>query len=219
MPLRISGVALFLAIVLGFCLPVVAQSPSAQTASPSPWNFGIEGMDDWTLRLPLTMQNIIEGVVEVTSDGSSEFQVTRSLYGTLPAGQKLLFDKVSRIRMIGSSAEYLRNIIGGAPVVDVPWGPKYHLQVPGGRQLSSYPPPSSDARFLILLRQLHGDEWGFATQTFSDFFLLRDGKVFQHAFAAEGDKRLSVWLPIFPTVSEADFRTALQREIDKLPAR
>ena len=177
----------------------------------------LEGFENWTSRIPILLSAPGVAVVEAKLDGNSGFEVIRSLYGTLQAGRRLSFDQCNQILITGSPVDYLYRVTTIAPVVNLPRKKLNYLSLPHGRELRSFPSPSSNDRFLMILWRIEGQRWSFREQTLHDFFLVHEGKIFQQGYAHTKKFSLSVWMPIMPTASVVEFKAALEQEIAKLP--
>ncbi len=117
----------------------------------------------------------------------------------------MLFENCEQLLILGSTEDYLRLLVERAPVLDVPSRDLRTVNLPGDHRLESYAPPGPEARYLVFLEYRVGaDWWGFATQTFGDFYLLGE-QVFRKSFVKGRGHDGSVWVRIYPEMTSEAF--------------
>jgi hypothetical protein len=155
-------------------------------------------------------------IVEVkVSDNKKAFEVTNVFYGDLEKGAILDFDKCYRIRMNESSQETLTGVIN-APVVDMPISDDWNIDLNDAEEILKFNKSTEAGRYILLIQLKPEiktqDTWGFIVQTFGDFFLVQDGKVFRLAAAKV---KYQFWTQYKTAPLLKDFMTNLNNEINK----
>lgn len=128
-------------------------------------------------------------IVEVKlSDSKKAFEVTNVFYGDIKKGIILNFDKCHQIKRLWSSFETLTKFVN-MPVVDIPINDDWTIDLKDQREITKFNKPAEDSRYVLLIKfspeMKVPVNWGFVIQTFGDFFLIQDGKVFRLATSTQ----------------------------------
>lgn len=131
-------------------------------------------------------------------------EVVEVLFGDIATGHRLLFEDCLPLLMMGSTEDYLRRIMDRSPVLDLPARGLRSVELPDGRTLGSYPPAAPDARYLVFLDYRTAvDQWGFAHQTYGDFYLLGSERVFRSIYLEELLGK--AWVRVYPEMTSDAF--------------
>jgi hypothetical protein len=180
------------------------------------------GVAVWGEPLESSVSRILDrpdlAVVVATRANADALEVVEVLHGEAKPGTRLAFDDCARLLIIGSTVELLRELTAQAPVLDAPPRNARTVDLPGDRSWASYPPPEADARYLVFLSYRPGaDSWGFANQTYGDFFLLAGATLFRRSYLQSEGLTGNLWVPVFPQTSPAAFLDLVAERLAAAP--
>jgi len=166
--------------------------------------------------LTRTIERQPEAVVEVVVRDATQFEVTRSHFGTLTAGQRLEFDN---LRGLGKrrSEDRVGRLVRDTPILTTVLDENARVYLPRVAGLDELPRAAPDAHFLLVLDRLGDDgSWRLSREAFGSLFLFQDNQTYYFAPGRLDGRAVEFWLPFGPATFYQEFVTRLSSELQRI---